>query len=186
MVEGYKIVENQYFDSVFLMRVAKRIGEVEGIEQAAAVMATEKNLNALAQAGYTVVDNLTATPNGLIVAVKADSPESASKVLDKIEDWLALEPTTSAAESVTNINEAVDLEPESNLAIISVPGEYAAAEARKALELGLNVFIFSDNVSLDDELDLKRSANDRHSDDDEASYLRMQKLSMAKNVNDPY
>ena len=37
---------------------------------------------------------------------------------------------------------------DANLALISTPGEYAAAEAMKALRLGLNVMLFSDNVAL--------------------------------------
>ena len=45
---------------------------------------------------------------------------------------------------------------EANLALISMPGEYAAAEAEKALQLGLNVMLFSDNVALADEVALKR------------------------------
>jgi len=45
-----------------------------------------------------------------------------------------------------------------NLALISVPGRYAAAEALKALRLGLHVFLFSDNVSVGDELALKQEA----------------------------
>jgi FdrA protein len=48
-----------------------------------------------------------------------------------------------------------------NLAVISVPGIYAAAEAFKALKKGLNVFLFSDNVALPDEIVLKRFAHER-------------------------
>ena len=161
MIEEHTIVTNQYFDSVFLMRVAKRIGDAEGIKQAAAVMATAKNLDALAQAGYAGVKGLVASPSDLIVAIKAESTESASRVLDRIEDWLAAEHIASTIETVTSLDEAVTLEPESNLAIISIPGEYAALEAHRALNLGLNVFIFSDNVALDDEIEIKRFANDR-------------------------
>src|SRR5207245_9175781 len=42
-----------------------------------------------------------------------------------------------------------------NLAIVSVPGPYAALEAHKALSAGLHVLLFSDNVALDDEVELK-------------------------------
>jgi succinyl-CoA synthetase alpha subunit len=48
-----------------------------------------------------------------------------------------------------------------NLALISTPGDYAAAEAMKALRLGLNVMLFSDNVVLEDEIALKRYARAR-------------------------
>ena len=42
--------------------------------------------------------------------------------------------------------------PESNLAVISVNGLFAAREARQALQNDLNVMLFSDNVSVEDEL----------------------------------
>src|SRR6185312_8404405 len=51
--------------------------------------------------------------------------------------------------------------PDARIAVISVPGEFAAAEARQALVEGLHVFLFSDNVSLDDEVQLKRAARER-------------------------
>ena len=49
-------------------------------------------------------------------------------------------------------------DPSANLAVISVPGPFAANEARQALAEGLHVFLFSDNVSVADEVDLKRVA----------------------------
>jgi succinyl-CoA synthetase alpha subunit len=48
--------------------------------------------------------------------------------------------------------------PAANLALISTPGDYATAEAFKALRLGLNVMLFSDNVPIEDEAALKRYA----------------------------
>jgi FdrA protein len=48
--------------------------------------------------------------------------------------------------------------PDANLALISVPGHFASAEARKALALGLHVMVFSDNVSIAEEVALKREA----------------------------
>src|SRR5581483_1578207 len=45
-----------------------------------------------------------------------------------------------------------------NLAIVSVPGDYAALEAHKALSAGMHVLLFSDNVPLDQEVELKERA----------------------------
>ena len=69
--------------------------------------------------------------------------------------------TTAAVESSRTIRAAVQRLPDANLALISVPGDFAVAEARKALELGLHVMIFSDNVPLEDEAALKREARER-------------------------
>jgi succinyl-CoA synthetase alpha subunit len=56
---------------------------------------------------------------------------------------------------------ALAARPDASLALISTPGEYAAAEALKALRLGLHVMLFSDNVALEDEVRLKREAEQR-------------------------
>ena len=53
-----------------------------------------------------------------------------------------------------------------NLAIVSTPGRYAAAEALKALAPRANAFVFSDNVPIAQEVELKRGGArtrpDRH------------------------
>jgi succinyl-CoA synthetase alpha subunit len=48
-----------------------------------------------------------------------------------------------------------------NLAVISVNGAYAAREARAALENDLHVMLFSDNVSVDEEIALKTLAHEK-------------------------
>ena len=47
-----------------------------------------------------------------------------------------------------------------NFVLVSVPGDYAAAEGMKALRLGMDVMLFSDNVAVADELALKTYARD--------------------------
>ena len=61
---------------------------------------------------------------------------------------------------VHDIREALTQKPDANLVVISVPGEYAAHETQKSLEAGKNVFLFSDNVSMEDEVALKRFASE--------------------------
>src|SRR6185437_13813236 len=62
---------------------------------------------------------------------------------------------------LTSIAAGVEQFPGADLVLISVPGDYAAAEAMKALSLGLHVMLFSDNVGVDQELAVKRHANER-------------------------
>jgi hypothetical protein len=57
---------------------------------------------------------------------------------------------------------AVAKDPAHNFALISVPGDYAAAEAMKALRLGMDVMVFSDNVPPESELALKRYAQEHN------------------------
>ena len=75
------VLPNRYLDSVFLMRVAKRLAGEPGIIQAAVVMATPKNLQVLADAGYAGVDELGASVNDLVVSLQAETREGAHAVL---------------------------------------------------------------------------------------------------------
>jgi succinyl-CoA synthetase alpha subunit len=161
MVTDHAIIQNQYFDSVFLMRVAKRISAAEGIEQAAAVMATAKNLEALAQAGFASAATGPAAPNNVIVALRATDSAHARAILDHLDQWFNRGETPNSRASVATLSDALQVEPNANLAVISVPGEYAAREARLALEHNLHVFLFSDNVSLKDEVSLKQLSKER-------------------------
>jgi FdrA protein len=161
MVTGYVIRKNEYHDSVFLMRVAKRLSEQKGILQAAALMGTEKNKVLLEEIEVRDPGISEATPSDLIVAVKADNQEALTSVLEDINRWLTIDLGSAPRYDIRMLDEAVAMQTHSNLAVISVPGSYAAREARKALEHGLNVFLFSDNVPLESEISLKEYARER-------------------------
>jgi succinyl-CoA synthetase alpha subunit len=162
MPVGCAVREGQYFDSVFLMRVADRMSAHPGVAQAAAVMGTPANKDLLAEAGFTCVEIGAAGANDLIVGVQAERAEVVRDVLERLETWLEAEVSvTSTEERARTLDEALARSPEADLALISVPGEHAAREARRALERGLHVFLFSDNVALEDEVALKREAAER-------------------------
>lgn len=161
MITGYVIRKNEYHDSVFLMRIARQISEQKGVLQAAALMGTEKNKSLLSEIGIGGAGVDAASPGDLIVAVKAEDAETLAAVLGKVEPWLSLFPGRPGTLSIRTLEEAIERQPQSNLAVISVPGEYAFREARRALERGLNVFLFSDHVSVEREKSLKEYARDR-------------------------
>jgi FdrA protein len=161
MCRGTVIRKNEYHDSVFLMRAARRISEEEGIDQAALLMGTEKNKELLAEIGFPAEELATATPSDLILAVKARSQQSLAGVLENLDGWLRAEPGQVSTSGVRDLNEALARQPLANLVVISVPGAYAAREAQKALERGLNVFLFSDNVPVERERFLKQYARGR-------------------------
>ncbi len=161
MCRGSVIRKNEYHDSVFLMRVARRISEEEGIDQAALFMGTEKNKGLLIDIGFPAQELTTATPSDLILAVKARDRKRLADALENLDNWLRAEPGQSNTSSVRDLGEALTRQPLANLAVISVPGAYAAREAEKALERGLNVFLFSDNVPVERERLLKEYARER-------------------------
>ena len=161
MVSGCVIRKNEYHDSVFLMRVARRISEQKGVLQAAALMGTDKNKGLLAEIGIKGAEIDAAAPGDLILGVIAESSEVLSPILSQADVWLHFNGGSPSSFPVRTLEEALARQPHSNVAVISVPGEHAAREARRALERGLHVFLFSDNVPVKDELALKEYARGR-------------------------
>lgn len=150
---------NLYKDSVSLMTVSARVTSIPGIDAASVVMASATNVDNLAQAGLGAFE---VRPNDLVVAVSG-TEEACDEALAVADKLLSAAPAdggdlASTAAPTTSIQMAVAKDPAANLALISVPGDYAAAEAMKALRLGLDVMVFSDNVSVEDELALKEYA----------------------------
>lgn len=162
MATGFLIRKNQYYDSVFLMGVNKRLSDAAGVQQTAVLMGSENNKELLADIGIHDSPIDAAQPNDLIVAVIADSQQIVDEVLGDL-DLALLAMTESAPVSVwRTFEDGLAQKPDANLAVISIPGEYAAREARKAIEAGLNVFLFSGNVTIEEELQLKRSASQKN------------------------
>jgi succinyl-CoA synthetase alpha subunit len=168
MIKLTVVRKNRYFDSVFLMQVARRIAGEPGIRDASALLATPANKKVLADLGYGKVeedkDFAVAGPNDLLIALEGEE-DVVRAVASDPEAWLqrpeVASPGSSSAREPHSIREAAEARPASSVAVISVPGEHAAREARAALKEGLNVFLFSSNVSVDDELALKSAARDQ-------------------------
>lgn len=142
------------------MRVAAELGAQPGVRTASLVMATPSNKDVLAAAGLLTDEAGAAGANDLIVAVDADE-ETIAQVFKAAEEALshrAASPPPALGEPLRPRSLA---EVDGSVAIISTPGRYAAAEAMKALRLGMSAFVFSDNVPLEEEVALKRDAHQR-------------------------
>ncbi len=165
MVTRLLVRPNFYCDSVALMTLARALTSLPGVEDAAAVMSTEMNQTLLRQAGLLTEESASAETGGqndLLIVVRAESAEAADTAMQTAEDRLQArannQAATQAQQRPTSLEQAVQQHPTINLALISTPGAYAAVEARQALLAGLHVFLFSDNVSLEQEITLKRLA----------------------------
>jgi FdrA protein len=151
-----------YRDSVDLMRVAALLEQLPNVSRAALMMATPANRELLSGAGLLDATAADAGPNDLVVAVAARDKAAGGRALAEASHLLDEQAAvaTSAREKAPprSIAGAAAELTQANLAIISTPGPYATAEALKALKRGLHVFLFSDNVPVADEVELKRLA----------------------------
>lgn len=150
-----------YVDSVVQLFGTRAMRDVEGVDWAAAAMATPANLETLGAEGFDLADLGSAGANDLFLAVRATSEEAiaAARAAAESAMFSADERGDEAAERpVRSLAEALARAPESNVAVVSVPGDYAALEAHKALSAGLDVLLFSDNVPVEEEIELKDRA----------------------------
>jgi succinyl-CoA synthetase alpha subunit len=150
---------NLYKDSVSLMKVSAEIMAIAGVEAASVVMASATNIENLEAAGLGTFE---VRPNDLIVAVSG-SDAACSEALAKADALLKQnvpqrDDAAGTPQPISSLQMAVSKNPALNFALVSVPGDYAAAEAMKALRLGMDVMMFSDNVPPESELALKRYA----------------------------
>jgi FdrA protein len=163
MASAFKVVRNLYRDSVSLMRLSAELAGMPGIAEASAVMASSANLELLREAGL-FQGAIAAAANDLIIVVAGAGENEVAAALAAAERALtarpAALPAAAGAEPPRSLAMAVQTTG-ANLALISTPGAYAGAEAEKALRLGLNVMLFSDNVPLAEEVALKRLARQR-------------------------
>ncbi|GJL83802.1 MAG: hypothetical protein DHS20C01_34360 [marine bacterium B5-7] len=163
MITETKVFPNLYRDSVTLMQVSSALAGRDGIVQAQAVMASEGNLELLRAA--SLITEIEGFNSGDLIVVIEGDEQAVADALDDASSLLYRENQSrdGARKKIAprSIEMAIAEHPTGNLALISTPGEYAAAEAKKALALGLNVMMFSDNVTIEDELELKQLANHR-------------------------
>ena len=151
-----------YLDSVALMRLSREIAAAPGIAEAALMMGTPANIAIMKNAGL-LKDATAPQGNDPVLAMRADSEDAARAALalaEKELDKPKVQGGGAEAWRPRSIAAAVKGVPGLNLALISVPGDFAAAEARKALNRGLHVMMFSDNVSIEDERSLKERARE--------------------------
>jgi FdrA protein len=151
-----------YYDSAFLMQLQRTLSELPGVEDAGVIMGTDSNKELLAHIHLVSPEVEAAKPDDLVSVVRADSEKSAVAALARVEDLLTNKKVASASKTLPkSIDSAADVLPEASWVLISVAGRYADIVAHDALDLGKHVFLFSDNVSVEAELELKKKAAEK-------------------------
>src|SRR5579872_2452219 len=152
-VKKLEVRKETYRDSITMLRVSGELGKLEGVNQAAAVMATQLNKKILKDIGFSGPEIDAARADDMIVAIEASDDLHLDQALEKLDELLSSKVSTPSLEKQLpkTLNAAILQLPEANMAVISVPGEFASREASNALNNGLNVFLFSSNVAIEDE-----------------------------------
>nr|WP_179423737.1 FdrA family protein [Pedococcus badiiscoriae] len=144
------------------MQVSRQVAGAPGVAAAQVAMATELNLDVIAGMGFSVPAGV--QPNDLVVAIRAEDENGVASGLTALETALAALRSAGSqaggfgeAPAPRTLGRAVAVGA-ANLALVSVPGQYATVEAYDAIDRGVSVMLFSDNVPVEDEVRLKDAA----------------------------
>ena len=151
-----------YYDSVVLMQLQRALADLPGVDDAGVVMCTTANKELLAQSGLLTPEIQTAAPEDLVIVVRAGESEAAHSALAQVDALLTRRRSNDTnSYRPKSLESAAKMLPDAAWVLISTPGRYAAGVARQALNLDKNVFLYSDNVSLEDEISLKNRAMEK-------------------------
>lgn len=156
--------KNLYQDSVSLMLLTNHLTSIDGVQQIQVMMGTPANKDIFKNSGLYTDELERANPSDLCVVVNAEDEGIVDKVVEETDNYLSNQSQESQQSSMTIVRTwemAENKLPHADVALISIAGEHVKVEANKALDRGLNVFIFSDNVSVADELQLKNRAQEK-------------------------
>lgn len=159
-----KRLTNRYIDSVSLMAMSTKANQIEGVKQAIIAMGTQMNKEVMQNVGLFNDQVAAAEASDLLITLRLEAEADQTEILSAIEAILDRKEkqTASAVDKIYHtIADAVEEQADANLALISVNGKFATREARQALNHNLNVMMFSDNVSIEDEIELKELATEK-------------------------
>jgi succinyl-CoA synthetase alpha subunit len=157
------IKENTYLDSIMLMSISSSLKNLESVEEVSTIMGTNANKEILKNTGLLTDDGMKAGPGDLIIALRVKNESAVKSVTEKAEELFSRRASESGGEKdfvPVSYEAAIKIMPTANIAVISLPGQYAAREAMTVLESGRHVMIFSDNVPLEEEIELKKRARE--------------------------
>ena len=159
------IKENTYQDSIVLMLLSNKLSAIDGVNQVSIMMGTPANKDIFKSSGFDTEALDNAKPNDIVVIVDTDDESKVDEVNEQVDAELKgkgeEDDKSKKQDEASNWNRALELANNPNLALISIPGQYAAMEAETALKNNLNVFMFSDNVAKADEVRLKQMAHEK-------------------------
>ena len=143
----------RWADSAKMMAAARAAEAVDGVDRAFCFMGTPANREEAAGLGMSDPAIDAAGPDDLVITVQgqaaADGLAAAESVLDRAPGGGAAGAGAAARAPRSLVGVEADI------AVVSVPGEYAALEAHKALGAGMDVLLFSDGVPVAEEVGLE-------------------------------
>lgn len=149
-----------YYDSIVLMQLQRALAKLPGVIDAGVVMGTPANKTLLNEGGLLSPEAQQANSDDLLIVIKGETEQAVETALSQVDTLLTTRQSTPSDDAFRpkSLDSALKLLPDARWVLISVPGRYAAGIAQQALDRNLHVFLYSDNVALEDEIALKKTA----------------------------
>lgn len=162
---GAIVLNNTYRDSVFLMKISSEICSMEGIIEASAMMGTDRNKDLFLKSGLSNDQVKAAKSDDLIISIKAENEKVLNDSIVKAKELLSTSVSTqnesNETRQIKRLEQALKEDKNANVLMLSCAGDYAKYEAAKGLSKGMNIMLYSDNISIEDELALKQKAHEK-------------------------
>ena len=156
-----EIRSGAYYNSAVLMQLQRSLAGLPGVQDAGVIMGTESNKELLAHIDLVSPEVESSKPDDLVIVIRADDDASALDAIGKVDELLTRRKSGIEQEyKPHSLETAAEMLPEASWVLISVAGRYAAGVAREALRAGKHVFLFSDNVSVEEEIALKQKSTE--------------------------
>lgn len=156
-----RIERGRYIDSLETLLASTVLNDQAEIEIGYAGMATDPFKDILESIGLLTEEIKACDAGCYVIAARAASQEAFNGAVAEIEANLAPQQEEEAQTSYPTIRAAAEANPCANLCSIAVPGEYALSEVKKALNAGLHCVVFSNNVPLAEEREMKELAREK-------------------------
>lgn len=157
------IKKETYIDSMSLMALSTKVNKLPLVEKAMIGMGTDMNKQVISDVGLMTSEIKSANRGDLIIVFMVKNKEDIDTVLQEIADLQKNDDQAEKSEhSYHSLAKALKEKQDSNLVLFSIPGEYIFQEAKDALLQDRHVMLFSDNVSIEEELSLKKLAIERN------------------------
>ncbi|MDQ7840324.1 MAG: acyl-CoA synthetase FdrA [bacterium] len=158
-----EVRRSTYYDSVALMLAQREARDLPGVEDVGVVMATDANKEILRAGGLEFPGLAGARADDLAIVARAASEAEAQAAASFAVEVLTRRRVSTAGDTYRpkTVASAARALPEATIALISVPGRFAYSVAREALDAGLHVLLFSDNVPIEHEIALKARSREQ-------------------------
>jgi len=157
-----EVRKNTYYDSVALMLISKEVQQMEVVNEVLVGMGTDLNKELAENLGLANANVMGLGVNDFFVSVLTQNENDFVQVIEKVDQLLTQKKEASSGEyNPPTYDAAVKYAPDSNFVLISLPGKYAFDEAKKALNKDMHVMLFSDNIKVEEEKELKELAREK-------------------------